>query len=120
MINSLLVHAYFLIQNAAAQAPVFDAPGDGLQIGIDVASEIEGLRQEPLREVILDYLYLALSFLAMAGVIMIIAAGIYMVVSGGDETAKDKAKKIILYVVIGLVIVFLARSIVGFFVNGLQ
>ena len=118
MITSLLLRAYFLIDSAWAQ--VFNAPGDGLQEGIAVASEVDGLNHAPLREVILEYFYAVLSFLAMAGVIMIVAGGIYMVIGGGSDESKEKAKKIILYVVIGLLIVFVARALVGLFMTGLQ
>ncbi len=114
--NTLLLRAYFLISTASAQ--VFDGPG--LEGGVIQAGQISGPIQAPLREVILSFLYKALSFLALAGVIMVVAAGFYMVLSGGEEGAKDKAKKIILYVVIGLVIVFLAQSLVGLFLSGLQ
>ena len=114
--NTLLLHAYFGISRVSAQ--VFNGPG--LQGGVVQASQIEGPIQAPLREVILSFLAKALNFLALAGVIMIVAAGITMIFSIGDDTVKDKAKKIILYVVIGLVIVLFARALVGFFLNGLQ
>ncbi len=114
--NTLLLRAYFFVSTASAQ--VFNGPG--LEGGVAQAAQINGPIKQPLRAVILSFLYKALGFLALAGVIMVVAAGIYMVLSGGEEGAKDKAKKIILYVVIGLIIVFLARSLVGLFVNGLQ
>jgi hypothetical protein len=50
---------------------------------------------------------------------MVVVAGFYFVMSGGSESVKDRAKKIIFYVVIGLIIVLLARSLVGFFLHGL-
>ena len=105
-----------LLPRAAAQ--VFDGPGLGG--GVELAGQIDGPLHGTLREVILSFLYKALSFLALAAVIMIVAAGFYMVLSNGSDEAKDKAKKIILYVIIGLVIIFIARSLVGFFLNGLQ
>ena len=114
--NSLLLHAYFFVSRASAQ--VFNGPG--LEGGVAQASQIEGPIKAPLRVVILSFLEKALNFLALAGVIMIVAAGITMIFSGGDDTVKDKAKKIILYVAIGLVIVLFARALVGFFLNGFE
>ena len=100
-----------------AHAQVFNGPG--LEGGVGVAAQIEGPQHTTLRAIILSMFYKALSFLALAGVVMIVVAGFYLVLSGGSETAKDRAKKIVLYVVLGLIVVLLARSIVGFFLNGL-
>jgi len=68
-----------------------------------------------LRETIIDIINFALSFLALAAVIMIIIAGFFLVLGGGSEASATRAKKIILYTIIGLVIIFFARVIVGFF-----
>lgn len=113
--NTLLLHAYFFVSRASAQT--FNGPG--LEGGVGTAAQIEGPLHGTLREVILDFLYKALGFLGLAGIVMVVAAGFYMILSGGSDTAKDTAKKIILYVVIGLLIIFIARSVVGFFLNGL-
>lgn len=93
--------------------------GPGLYGGVDQAAYIEGPAPMTLRAIVLVYLYAALGFLAMAAVIMIVVAGVWMILSAGNETAKDRAKKIVLYTIIGLVIVFIARSVVGFFLYGL-
>ncbi len=100
-----------------ASAQVFN--GGGLQGGVGEAAAIEGPSHDSLRGIILSMLYKVLSFLALAGVVMIVVAGFTLVLSGGSDTAKDRAKKIILYVAIGLVIVVFARSMVGFFLRGL-
>ncbi len=39
--------------------------------------------------------------------------------SGGEDAAKDKAKKMILYVAIGLVIILFCRVLVSFFLREL-
>ncbi len=114
--NSLLISSYFLLSRAHAQ--VFNGPG--LEGGVAQAGMINGPVQAPLRDVLLSFLYKALNFLAFAGVVMIIIAGFTFVLSGGSETAKDRAKKIILYVIIGLIVVLFARAGVGFFLNGLS
>ena len=113
--NILLLRASFLIPSARAQ--VFN--GGGLDAGVNTAAQINGPVHDSLRGVILSLFYQALSFLALAGVVMMVIAGFYLVLSAGNDTAKDTAKKMILYVVIGLIIVFIARSVVGFFLNGL-
>lgn len=70
-----------------------------------------------VRSVIINVLNVVLSFLALLAVVFIIVAGIRLIVSGGNDEAKDKAKNTILYAVIGLIIVLLARVIVGFVVG---
>lgn len=56
-----------------------------------------------------------LDFLALIAVIFIIVAGIRLIISQGEEEAKEKAKKSIIYVIIGLIVVLISRIIVGFF-----
>ena len=112
---SYLFPLYWTITQASAQ--VFNGPG--IVGGVGVAQQIDGPLNMTLRDIVLNFLYKALGFLALAGVIMIVVAGFMMVLSGGDDTTKDKAKKIILYVVIGIIIIFLARAVVGFLLTGL-
>ena len=52
--------------------------------------------------------------MALIAVIFIVIAGIRLVVSQGEEQEKDKAKKTILYVIIGLVVILIAQAIVSF------
>lgn len=81
----------------------------------DIEGTPDALDEEGFRDIILEALKLVLDFLALAAVIFIIIAGIRLIVSGGSDEQKDKAKKTILYVIIGLLIVLFARVIVGFF-----
>lgn len=68
-----------------------------------------------IRAIILDAVTFVLNFLALLAVIFIIISGIRLIVSGGNEDAKNKAKTTILYVIAGLLVVLFARVIVGFF-----
>lgn len=111
------VSVWMSLMLSRAHAQVFNGPG--LVGGVDQASMIDGPLHAPLRVVIMVMVYNALSFLGLVGVVMVIVAGFYLVLSGGSDTAKDTAKKIILYVVIGLIVIFFARSLVGFFLYGL-
>lgn len=99
-----------LIPDAAAQ--VFD--GGGITEGLEQAKQIAGLTGTDLRAVILNILYTVLNFLALAAVVAIVAAGIFLIAGGGSDASKDRAKKIILYVVIGLIVILFARFIVAF------
>ncbi len=93
--------------------------GGGLQSGVGAASEISGTSHVTLREAILNLMYKVLGYLALLAVFMIVMGGAYLIVSGGSDEIKEKVKKIVLYVCIGLIIVLLARVIVGFITQGL-
>lgn len=81
-------------------------------------SEVKGAVNLPnpdFREAVVKVLRYVVSFLALAGVIAIVVAGIMMVVGGGSDTSVQRAKKIIIYTLVGILVVFFARVIVGFF-----
>jgi uncharacterized membrane protein len=52
--------------------------------------------------------------MALVAVVFIVIAGIRLVISQGEEAEKDKAKKTIFFVIIGLVLILLAQGIVAF------
>lgn len=60
-----------------------------------------------------------LTFVALAAVVVIIIAGIRLILSLGNEEGKETAKKTILYVVAGLLIILFAKAIVTFVTRGL-
>ena len=67
-----------------------------------------------VRQIVIDLLNIVLNFLALVAVVVIVIAGIRLIVSQGEEEAKDKAKKTIIYVVAGLIVILLAKVIVNF------
>ncbi len=93
-----------MVTSAFAQ---FAGPSPDLE-GIPDATDSDGLR-----ETIINIIEAILNFLALIAVIIIIVAGIRLIVSQGEDEQKDKAKKTILYAIVGLVIVLFARVIVG-------
>lgn len=66
-----------------------------------------------LREWIVEIVQIVLNFVGLIAVIIIIIGGIRLIVSQGEEEQKDKAKKTILYAVIGLIVVLFAKIIVS-------
>lgn len=89
------------------------------QFGQDDLDEIEGGVEGDVdvKQTLIDVLQFVLSFLALLAIIFIIVAGIRLIVSQGEEEQKDKAKKTILYVIIGLLVILFAKVIVSFFVD---
>ncbi len=66
-----------------------------------------------IRSIIIDIIVFILDFVLILAVIAVIIAGIYLITSAGDEGQKDKAKKIIYYALIGIVVVLMSRVIVS-------
>ena len=91
--------------------------GPGIVGGISHAESVGGVTGQNIRTVVLNLLLAVLLFMGLAAVVVIVIAGIYLVVSVGDESAKEKAKKIIMYAIFGLIIIALAAAIVSFVIN---
>jgi heme A synthase len=70
-----------------------------------------------LKEAITTVVTKVLDFIALIAVVMLIVAGIRYIISMGEDAEKDKAKKMIIYVIIGLVIILVARAIVTFVIE---
>lgn len=70
-----------------------------------------------LKAAIAEVMKTVLDFVALIAVVMIVVAGIRYIISQGEEQEKEKAKKMIIYVVIGLLIILVARAIVTFVVS---
>jgi hypothetical protein len=94
-------------RSAFAQAGEFAGPSP------DVGGLPDASDPEDVRGVIITILEAVLNFLALIAVVVIVIAGIRLIVSQGEDEQKDKAKKTILYAIIGLVVVLFARVIVS-------
>lgn len=114
--NSLaILPSGLLLWAVAAQSALASVyNGGGLNQGVDEAGQIVDGRNANVREIIVRVLATVLDFVILAVVIAIVVAGIFLIVSGGSDTSKDKAKKIILYAIVGLIIILLAKLVVGF------
>jgi hypothetical protein len=95
----------------SAHAAVYG--GGGIQSGLNQFSGFGGISSATSVPALIGiFINFLLSFVLLVGVAAIIIAGIYLIVSNGDEANKDKAKNIIFYVAIGIVLILLARVIV--------
>ena len=68
--------------------------------------------QTSLRALVLTIVDYFLGFLGLLAVIMVIYGGITYVASAGNDEAVGKAKKIIMYALIGIVIILLSFVVV--------
>jgi len=81
---------------------------DGIEVGSGTVD---------LRGAIIKIINIVLSYVALLAVVMIIFAGIWMIAGAYDESSKEKAKKMIIYTIIGLLIIMLAKAIVELVLN---
>lgn len=72
-----------------------------------------------VKEVIVGILNGVISILSLVTVIFVIVGGVHYMTSAGDAGKIEKAKKTILYAIIGLIICVLAFAIVNFVVNNI-
>lgn len=70
------------------------------------------------RAIILNIVNFFLGFLGLIAVIMVIYGGITYVTAGGNQEAIDKAKKIIMYAIIGIVIVLISFALINTVIGG--
>ncbi|PIR49228.1 hypothetical protein COU80_00565 [Candidatus Peregrinibacteria bacterium CG10_big_fil_rev_8_21_14_0_10_55_24] len=103
--------ALFLSLPQSILAAVYD--GGGLQEGVNEAGNT-GIGSADIRTTIIKIMLEIVSYTALLAVSVIILAGLYLILGFGDEGAKDKAKKIILYVGVGVLLILLAGAIVQF------
>lgn len=82
------------------------------QINIDNASEAFD-NTGNITEFMVTAIKYALFFIGFLAVMAIIAAGIMYVSSGGDKENIDKAKKILIFAIIGLVVALLGYVLVN-------
>lgn len=108
----LLTLASFSSALPRANASVFN--GGGVNEGLGAASGVVGVSSDDPRQVIIGVLEAVLNFAALFAVIMVITAGFYLVLSLGNDDKKEKAKKIIYYTLIGLIVILFSRVIVSF------
>lgn len=115
-------HAWFFddfIDDSTPDAYVCDEWECGLDAGIELArnsiNDIETDRT--LSEYIQDIVIYLLTFISIIAVIYIIYAGFNILIWNGDEEKLKKSKSTIIYVAIGIVLIWLAWPITKFFLN---
>jgi len=97
-----------------ALAQVYTGPG--LQPGAESLG-VQGIQGGSLRVTIANIVNKILTYVALIAVVMIIIAGLYLILSLGSDSAKETAKKIVIYTAIGLVLILLAKALVMFFIG---
>lgn len=73
----------------------------------------DNITNRPLADYIQEYVSYLLTFLTIIAVLYVIWAGFRIMTGNGDEEAVSQSKKTILYVAIGIIIIWLAYAIVS-------
>jgi len=117
--NWLKIGALVLVLFAAFHLTdvAFNSVHAGLAIPVGEVDISEDIAREPLSEVVLNMVNYFIGFLGFIAVLAFVYAGVLWVVSGGAEEQITKAKKIMTYASLGLLVVILSFSIVTFIVG---
>lgn len=110
-----------VIGNSQPKIQICDDPDEcGLDVGIELAKEgINDIETDrSFSEYIQDLVQYLLTFVTIIAVIYIIYAGFRLMVDPGDDTEKVKrTKNIIMYVLVGIIIIWLAWPITLWLLN---
>ena len=87
-----------------------------LDLGLDSAANI-GLGDRGLKDSINSIIQILLGFLGILAVIIILWGGFIWMTAAGDETKVDKAKKLIISGIVGIVIILAAYIIANFVIT---
>ncbi|MCK5611695.1 hypothetical protein KAR91_58030 [Candidatus Pacearchaeota archaeon] len=107
-----LAMALFAVNNAFAQGGAFfDNPSGGAAPNVAA--------QGTLGQNITTVINYFLGLLGLVAVAFLIYAGVLMVTAGGNDEQVTKARKVIMYSVVGIVIILLSYTIVTFVTSAL-
>ncbi len=109
------VSAGELCVNGTCQFVSLEQGGTGLSIPTGQVKVSESIVQDrSLGDLIVLVVNYLIGFLGLVATVMFIAAGVMLVTAGGDDGRIDKAKSIMTYAVVGILIVIFSYSIVQF------
>ncbi|NDK10167.1 hypothetical protein GW846_05320 [Candidatus Gracilibacteria bacterium] len=100
-----------------------DDPGEcGLERGTQIIrGEVDGLETDrSLSEYVQDVVLYLLTFISLIAVIYVIYAGFQILIGNGDEEKLKKSKLTIIYVVLGIAVIWLAWPITLFIMRALS
>lgn len=116
---ALLVFVGAVAGGGSITASIFD--GDGLVEGLEKAGEeIDGTGIRTETDIVVaigNVINFVLTFVALIVFIMILIAGFILIFSFGSDTAIQRARKILIWSIVGLIVIILAFVIVEFIIQ---
>ena len=101
-----------LVISALISEPTFAASLIDSSDNPDIISGATG-GESSIRELVKTMLNFFLSFLGFVATVMVIYGGILYVTSAGNDESVGKAKKILLYAVVGIILILLSFALVN-------
>jgi hypothetical protein len=123
----VLLLAFFPLSTFALEPgetkPIFEVDGNPAEVGIGAINTALGkspvVATSNVSDLVFKYVNFALPLLALAAFAGFVYAGFLFVFDFGSDEQVGKAKKVMMYAVIGMVLVILSYSIVQLFAKGL-
>jgi hypothetical protein len=88
--------------------------GGGIEAGVGEAANTGVGSEMDLREAIGNIVDEALTFVTLLAVTVVIIAGFYLILGLGNDSSRETAKKIIIYVAVGIIVILLSKAFVSF------
>lgn len=108
--TATLTLSFWLVNAGSALAQVYG--GGGVKAGVSAASQT-GVSNVSLKSLIGNIVDEALLFVSLLAVAVIIIAGFYLILGMGSDSSRETAKKIIIYVSVGLIVIILSKLFVN-------
>lgn len=103
-----------LINLGDGSDPVFDGPGIKKGAKIVKCNLDRGVSKEKnLNTLLIGWMKFFLSVTAVVAVLAIVFAGFLYITAGGDDAQTEKAKKVVMWVAIGIILIFGSYAIVN-------
>jgi len=100
----------WLLCTGSAIAQTFTGDGQGEDQAANIATGGTSSLRETLQRLLTD----VIRYMGLAAVVVIVIAGVILVVGIGSEESRERAQKIVLYTVVGLIVIVLASAIVQY------
>lgn len=94
----------------SAPASIYDGPG--IEGGLEAAAAAGVSSETDFGAVLGAIVDTALSYVSLLAVAVIIIAGLFLILGLGSDDSRERAKKIVLYVAIGLLLIILSKALV--------
>lgn len=112
--NDCIVDLDFELDFDAGNEPVFNGPGLKKGAKLVKCKLDDGVsKEESLKVLIIGWTKFFLSVTATIAIVALIWAGFMYVTSGGDESRTESAKKIVLWVALGMILILASYAIVN-------
>jgi|GEM_PF-1846228 hypothetical protein len=114
-ITALSIFSAIIVTILSLGIPTGGVFADSIEDGLtNLETRLDVPTDSDVRTSLEDVLNAAVSYVSLIGVIVIIIAGFVLIFGAGGDTSVQRAKKIIIFTLVGILLIYLSRIIVGF------